>query len=146
MSDRAALLARAKAEANPQLLCEVVPIARLMGMQASLVGDAEDTVSLTMPFIERLGGNMAVPAIHGGALATLMETAALLTGIWQSGANARTITITVDYLRPAFLAETTATCVVLRKGRRVVSVQVTAAQGDRLVSAARVHMMLDAAG
>jgi len=142
MSDRAALLARAKAEANPQLLCEVVPIARLMGMQASLAGDA---VSVTMPFIERLGGNMAVPAIHGGALATLMETAALLTGIWQSGANARTITITVDYLRPAFLAETTATCVVLRKGRRVVSVQVTAAQGDRLVSAARVHMMLDAA-
>ena len=143
MIPMADLMERARAARDPNLICARVPYAHFLGMTAALQQDRDgETVRVTMPFIERIGGNLAVPAIHGGALSSLMETAALLTASWRAGVPASTITLTVDYLRPAFLEDTVATCAVLRHGRRVMTVQVYADQGERRVSAARVHMML----
>lgn len=142
----AALWERARAEGDPNLFCEAVPYAKFLGLTASLDSSGEvETVAVSMPYIERLGGNMSVPALHGGTLGSLMETAAVLTGFWLAqGARPRIINITVDYLRPAFLEDTVATCKVLRHGRRIITVQTYARQGETLVAAAKVHLMISA--
>jgi len=141
-----ALWARAREAGDPNVMCEAVPYAKFLGFTAALDSSGEvETVAVTMPYIERLGGNMSVPALHGGTLGSLMETAAVLTGFWLAdGVRPRIINITVDYLRPAFLEDTVATCKVLRRGRRIITVQTYANQGETLVAAAKVHLMISA--
>ncbi len=96
-----------------------------------------------LPFAERLIGNPILPALHGGVVASFLELAALAK-LDAEGRRARTIDITVDYLRPARPVTFYAEARILKLGRRAANVAVEAWQESRdsPVAALRGHFMI----
>ncbi|HLI67510.1 MAG TPA: PaaI family thioesterase [Caulobacteraceae bacterium] len=96
-----------------------------------------------LPFAGRLIGNPILPALHGGVVASFLELAALAK-LDAEGRRARTIDITVDYLRSARPVATYAEARILKLGRRVANLAVEAWQEDRAspVAALRGHFMI----
>ena len=105
------------------------PYARFLGMQAQL---ADGAVRAILPFSPHLVGNPLIPALHGGVVGGFLELAALahLAATSPDGHIPRTVDITIDYLRPARAVTTYADVLVIRRGRRVANVQVTAWQSQ----------------
>jgi uncharacterized protein (TIGR00369 family) len=126
--------------ARPTPLIEAWPYARWLGMRLE-PGDAGWVAVL--PFAQRLIGNPVLPALHGGVVASFLELAALAR-LDAEGERARTIDITVDYLRPARPLTTYAEARILKLGRRVANLTVEAWQDDRAspVAALRGHFMI----
>ncbi|HLK26740.1 MAG TPA: PaaI family thioesterase [Caulobacteraceae bacterium] len=121
-------------------LLDAWPYARLLGVR--LEGGEDGPVAL-LPFAPRLIGNPILPALHGGVVASFLELAALAR-LDAEGRRARTIDITVDYLRPAGPVATYAEARVLKLGRRAANLAVEAWQEDRArpVAALRGHFMI----
>jgi acyl-coenzyme A thioesterase PaaI-like protein len=106
-----------------------------------------DELTAILPFDDRLIGNPAIPALHGGVTAAFLETAAIIelswTLMWEAmeagrmGPGAalpdlpKTIDFTVDYLRPGLPRDAYARARVNRSGRRYASVHVEAWQDNR---------------
>jgi uncharacterized protein (TIGR00369 family) len=103
------------------------PYARFLGVRAEA---ADGTARVVLPFAPHLVGNPLIPALHGGVVGGFLELAALahLAATSPDGHVPRTVDITVDYLRPARAVTTYADVEVIRRGRRVANVQVTAWQ------------------
>jgi uncharacterized protein (TIGR00369 family) len=143
MTDLAAFLRGALEEGDPSPLAQAVPMARFLGIE---IAAADSALLATMPWADHLMGNPGVPAIHGGAIGTLLESTAALEVLWtrQVPIIPRTITITIDYLRPALPRPTHAMARVNRMGRRVASVWVEAWQDDRArpVATAKCSLLL----
>ncbi|MEQ8653830.1 MAG: PaaI family thioesterase [Kiloniellales bacterium] len=120
-----------------------IPYARFLDTHAEL---AEGRVRVTLPFTPALIGNPYLPAIHGGALASLLELTASIELLWehQSIGLPKVITTTVDYRRSAGPKDCFAQAEVTRIGRRLASVSVTAWQDsiDRPVATAQAHFLL----
>jgi uncharacterized protein (TIGR00369 family) len=77
-------------------------------------------------------------AVHGGALATALDTAATFAVISTIGVDATTVDLRVDYLRPALDPQLTVDGVTVRAGRRFAFADATAAALDgRIVGSAR---------
>jgi acyl-coenzyme A thioesterase PaaI-like protein len=131
-------LTAAKAAGNYQELFDAIPYARLLGLSAELRGTELVT---TMKFSEDLIGNPALPALHGGTLGALLESAAIFELLWRAETIVlpKTITITIDYLKSAAAVDTHARGVITRQGRRVSNVRVEAWQGDRATPVASAH-------
>ena len=85
-----------------------------------------------MRYADHLVGNFSLPALHGGTLGGLLESTAIFQILWSAETLLlpKTITITVDYLRPGRPVDTWARATVTRQGRRVVNVHVEAFQDD----------------
>ena len=117
------------------------PYARFLGLRAEAA--AVDDLVVVLPFAERLIGNPILPALHGGVVASFLELAALAR-LDAAGRRARTIDITVDYLRPARPLTTYAEPRILKLGRRAANVTVEAWQDDRAspVAALRGHFLI----
>lgn len=125
---------------------EGIPYLKLLGIRLDFVND-ELTVAL--PFTEQIIGNHDLPAIHGGATASLLEITAKVTlclKILSVGPQCetksailgeqglelpKTISFYVDYLRSGKPLDSFARATVYRMGRRYASVQVEAWQDDR---------------
>jgi uncharacterized protein (TIGR00369 family) len=103
-----------------------------------------DELTAILPFDEKLIGNPAIPALHGGVTAAFLETAAIIELSWslmwdamEMGQNAglpalpKTIDFTVDYLRSGLPRDAYARARVNRSGRRYASVHVEAWQDNR---------------
>ena len=122
---------------------ERIPYARFLGLRAELAGDEMTAI---LPFSEHLIGNPALPAIHGGVLGAFMEMTALaqLALAQNSPSPAKTIDITIEYLRPARALTTYARADVRKVGRRVANVHVEAWQEERHnpVAALRGHFLV----
>lgn len=143
MTDLLARIAAARAADDLGVLIAEVPYARFLGLRcAALDGDLITTMAAGAHLI----GNPAIPALHGGALGALLESAAAFALIWsaETALLPRTITLTVDYLRPARPVATHARGVILRHGRRVATVRMEAWQDDRAqpVATATGHFMI----
>lgn len=99
---------------------------------------------LIMPFAEHLIGDPTLPALHGGTLGALLETAAHLECLASTRAAKlpKTITLTIDYLRSGKPRDTFAVTRVVKEGRRVTTLQVTAFQDDesKPIAMATVHL------
>lgn len=138
-----AQIAAARADGDPNRLLAAIPYARFLGLEAALEGGELIT---TMRYAPHLIGNPAIPALHGGTLGALLESAAVFSLLWaaETALLPKTITITVDYLRPARPVDTSARGIVTRLGRRVASVRVEAWQDDRaqLVASAHTHFLI----
>ena len=85
-----------------------------------------DGATLTLPFLPNLATLGTV--VHGGAIASLLDTAAMAAA-WsgaEAPANMRgtTVGLTVSYLAPANGEDLQATASVLRRGRSLVYVEV----------------------
>ena len=101
-----------------------------------------------MPFHDDVVGRPGF--LHGGAIAGLMEFAALETlarKIADDRVRMKPVTVTVDYMRGGSEAqgETFAEAVVERLGNRIANVEAIAWQGDRSkpIAAARINFMLE---
>ena len=131
-------LADAKRTGDYQALLDAVPYSQFLGLTAGLVSGELLT---TMRYADHLIGNPTLPALHGGALGALLESAAIFELLWRAETIVlpKTITITVDYLRTGGPVDTHARGIVTRHGRRVTNVRVEAWQADRSVPVATAH-------
>jgi uncharacterized protein (TIGR00369 family) len=124
-------------------LQEAIPYARFMGITAELVDG--DIIS-RMRYSDHLVGNASVPALHGGTLGALLESAAIFKLLWHGETTAvpKTINITVEYLRGARAQDVFARAEFTRRGRRVANVRVFAWQDDpqEPVALATAHFLL----
>jgi uncharacterized protein (TIGR00369 family) len=127
-----------KAAGDPDALSAAIPYARFLGLGARVV---EGELITTMRFAPHLVGNPSIPALHGGTLGALLESAAIFELMWGSETVLlpKTITLTVDYLRSGAAVDTHARGVVTRLGRRVANVHVEAWQDDRARPIATAH-------
>jgi uncharacterized protein (TIGR00369 family) len=107
-----------------------VPIVRTLGMHCDIKGD--DMVGV-LPFQKKLIGNFTIKALHGGAIGTFLEMTAMaqLFLVSESERPARTINITVDYLRQGKAQDLYARATVVKLGRRMASVRAEAWQAER---------------
>jgi uncharacterized protein (TIGR00369 family) len=149
VTDWVAARRAARERGDLSLLCARVPYAAFLGIEAVLEGGAP---RFRLPYRPSLIGNTALPALHGGVVAGLMENAALLhlLLVLDERRVPKSIDFSIDYLRSAAAADLHAACEVARQGRRVAQVQIRCWQDEaapgrtREVALARAHFLLDA--
>ena len=107
-----------------------VPYARFLGLELGEVGSGEvgsGEVSIHLNVREELKQNQGI--VHGGAVASLIDTAAAFALLSRIDPDERVTTtdLTIHYLRPITSGRLTATARIVRSGRRlfVLSVEVT---------------------
>lgn len=105
------------------------PFARYLAIEAKI--DDKGVLAI-LPARDNLVGNVLLPALHGGAVAAFLEISCLLQLAYETGATepARTIDVSVEYLRPARPEATFARARIRRIGRRVATVHAEAWQRD----------------
>ena len=124
-------------------LLAAVPYCAWLGVTASV---EDGRVVLAMPFTGKLVGNPVIPAIHGGVIGSLLETAAIVQAVWETKASAfpKPVDVTIDYLRTGRAVTSYASARLARQGRRVVNVHALMWQEDEAkpVAALRGHFLL----
>jgi len=137
-------------------LIDRIPFIRFLGLHFDRRGDE---LTAVMPYDSKLIGNASIPALHGGATAGFMETAAIVELSWASMWSAleagegqekalpdipKTIDFTIDYLRSGLPRDAYARARVNRSGRRYASVHVEAWQDNRsrLFAQATGHFLM----
>lgn len=137
------LIAEAKKTGDISRLAETMPYARFMGLAPE---NSTGELLTRMRFSELLIGNPVLPALHGGTIGALLETAAIFQVLWESDTSTipKIITITVDYLRSGRPVDTLARAVLTKQGRRVINVAVEAWQEDRArpIASAQAHFLI----
>ncbi len=82
-------------------------------------------------------------------LGALLESTAIFQLMWETEVIVlpKTITLTVDYLRPGRPVDTYARGILTRQGRRVANVRVEAWQDDRSrpIAVASAHFLIEVA-
>lgn len=130
---------------DPAALLAAIPYCRYLGLDALVDGDR---LFLRMPFAPRLIGNPVLPALHGGVIGSLLETAAIVQVLWEMRATRlpRPVDITIDYLRSGRPVESFARARLAKQGRRVVNVHAEMWQDDETkpIAALRGHFLLAA--
>lgn len=131
-------MAAAKASQDYQGLIDLVPYAGFLGLTVAVQGDELIT---TMRYGDHLIGNPSLPALHGGTLGALLESAAIFELLWraETAVLPKTITLTIDYLRSGAATDTHARGIVTRQGRRITNVRMEAWQADRNAPVATAH-------
>ena len=146
-------------------LVDGMPYARFLDISFDRRGDELTGV---MRYDSKLIGNPLLPALHGGAIASFLETAAIVQLSWQilwdeieTGRITpesmtpetmprlpKTIDMTVDYLRSGLPRDCYARARVNRSGRRYASVHVEAWQDNRekLFAQATGHFLMPQQG
>ena len=84
------------------------------------------------PFRDVLIGDPFRPALHGGVLSTVLDTAGGLAvySTLGPGRTASTVDLRVDYLRPGRLVDVVCDAKVIRVGNRVAVTSMTLHHGD----------------
>jgi uncharacterized protein (TIGR00369 family) len=117
---------------------EHIPFNRLLGLRGESVGVGRCV--LTLAVREDFIGDPRRPALHGGVVSSLIDTAGGLAA-WSAlspGESVSTVDLRVDFLEPAGLgADLRATAALVRKGNRVCHVRIEVTQGDVLVADGR---------
>lgn len=108
------------------------PYARAMGMRIN--GLLDGAPLLTMDYSQRAMGRPGY--LHGGAIAGLLEMAAIMAlhaelGEEDTRVRIKPVNISVEYLRGGITVETFARGQVVRAGRRIANVRAEAWQADR---------------
>lgn len=99
---------------------EAVPFLKLLGIEVESVGSG--TATLLLPVREELTRNDGI--IHGGAVASVIDSAFAFAIIPLLAENERTVTVdlTIHYLRPLSGGTSRTYARVVRAGRRVITV------------------------
>jgi uncharacterized protein (TIGR00369 family) len=120
------------------------PYAQLLGI--TLQREEDGGPVLLMPFRDEVVGRPGF--LHGGAIAGLLEVAAI-TALREAleaegGGRIKPVTVTVDFMRGGRDAPTRAAGVVTRLGTRVANVEASAWQDDRAspIAASRMNYLL----
>jgi uncharacterized protein (TIGR00369 family) len=119
-----------------------VPYAKLLGLELGEIGRGQATIHLTVR--DELKQNQGV--VHGGAVASLIDTAAAFAVVTELEAGERVTTtdFTIHYLRPVSSGQLSATARIVRGGRRlfVLSVEVRNEQETLLATAVTSYIKL----
>ncbi|KQB95631.1 thioesterase [Loktanella sp. 1ANDIMAR09] len=108
-----------------QARCDRVPFFRHLGFSVTEVNDMQ--ILAIMPFEQRHIGNPMLDTYHGGIIASFMEAIASLTVLGDlNSPPPKPVNLTVDYLRPGLPGTLNARASILRRGRRIASVETTA--------------------
>lgn len=114
-----------------RLFEEEIPFNKLLGMKVVELG--EGSCVLRVPARPGHVGDRARPALHGGVLATLADTAgglAVFSQLDQTEACS-TVDLRIDFLRPGQPERAVyARSAVIRRGNRVAAVDTTVYQDD----------------
>jgi uncharacterized protein (TIGR00369 family) len=110
---------------------------RLLGIR----GESQESglVVMTLAVRPEFVGDPRRPALHGGVVSALADTAggAAAWSALAAGESVSTVDLRVDFLEPALLAgPLRAEARLLRKGNRVCHVRVSVTQDGRLVAEA----------
>jgi uncharacterized protein (TIGR00369 family) len=121
-----------------QAIMDGSPFIRFHQMTVEGCDPAAGTVTVAMPYRAELERGEGTGQFHGGAIASLIDTAGDFALVMGLGGGVPTINFRVDYLRPAIGQRLVATATVRRAGRTVgvVDVDVIDAQG-KLVAVGR---------
>lgn len=140
-----AILESARERGDFSAFVDAIPYARFLGLTVRREGDSLIT---TMNFTPMLVGNATIPALHGGTLGGLLESAAVFQLLFEADQLVlpKIVNVTVDYLRSARAVDTHATGIITKQGRRVTSVRAVAWQEDRdkPVATANAHYLVGA--
>ena len=134
-------------------LANEIPYLQFLGIGFDCHGDE---LTAVLPFDWKHVGNPDPAALHGGATAAFMEVTALAELCWKAGIGTcedepdrlvrmpKTISFSIEYLRPGLCTETFARARVNRAGRRYASVNVECWQEtrSRLISQATGHFLM----
>jgi len=119
-----------------------LPYATLIGLELGEIRQGEVTIHLAVR--AELLQNQGV--VHGGAVASLIDTAAAFAILSQLELDERVTTtdLTIHYLRPISSGRLTATARIVRGGRRlfVLSVEVRSDQAILLATAVTSYIKL----
>jgi uncharacterized protein (TIGR00369 family) len=99
---------------------ELVPFNRVLGVKCTVA--REGFVRLEIPFRPELIGDPTRPALHGGVMSALADTAggaAVWTTLEDERARVSTIDLRIDYLRPGQSETVVCEATVVRAGNRV---------------------------
>ena len=119
-----------------------VPYAKLLGLELGEVSRGQATIQMTVrDDLKQYQG-----VVHGGAVASLIDTAAAFAVVTELEAGERVTTtdLTIHYLRPASSGRLSATARIVRGGRRlfVLSVDVTNDQQVLVATAVTTYIRL----
>ena len=97
-----------------------VPFAKLLGIEVDSLEPGHAVLSMKMRDDLMRNGGIA----HGGAVATLIDSAMAFAIIQTLGENEHTVTVdlTIHYLRPLSAGTARASARVVRAGKRVITV------------------------
>jgi uncharacterized protein (TIGR00369 family) len=115
-----------------------VPFNRFLGLKGESLENGRAV--LVLPVRPEFVGDPRRPALHGGVLSTLIDTAGGLAAwsVLPPGETVSTVDLRVDYLEPAGLGEPLrAEAELVRKGSRVCHVRIAVNQGESLVAEGR---------
>lgn len=142
--DQREALRVAKRSGDPQQIVNAIPYLRFLGVRAVLEDDG--SLVCVLAFQDKIVGNPTLPAIHGGVIGSLLESAALLQLIWTIDGNEipRTVNTSMDFLRSGQTRDVFAKGRITKQGRRVANVRCEAWQDDpsRPIAAAHGHFLL----
>lgn len=135
---------KARAGGDLAELSQQIPFHRYLGITVRM---GRNGPYCEMGQDDRLIGNPRLPALHGGTIGALLESAGIVAMIFAADTpvQPKTINLTIDFLRSARPVTTFARGVVTKHGRRVANVRIEAWQDDpeKPVAAAHAHFLLD---
>ena len=121
-----------------RIMQEQVPFNRFLGIRGETAERGRGV--LILPVRPEFVGDMRRPALHGGVVSALIDTAGGIAA-WSAlgaGESVSTVDLRVDYLEPAGLGQPLrAEAELVRKGNRVCHVRVSVTQGSVLVAEGR---------
>jgi uncharacterized protein (TIGR00369 family) len=121
-----------------KLMADQVPFNRLLGIQGESA--SAGACVLVLPVRAEFVGDFRRPALHGGVVSALIDTAGGVAA-WSTlgpDESVSTVDLTVDFLEPSGLAAPLrAAAQLVRKGNRVCHVRVAVTQDGKLVAEGR---------
>lgn len=119
MSARKTVLDPALRETIERFFADEIPFNRFLGLRLEFLDRGVARVFL--PFKPELVGDPMRPALHGGVVASALDTAggAAVFSELALGDRVSTVDIRVDYLRPARLEDLYAEATIKRVGNRM---------------------------
>ena len=141
--DLAALVKEARAAGDYNRFVQAIPYFRFLGLTLRVTPEGPICI---LPADPKLIGNPRLPALHGGVIGALLESAAIVHLVWSAETDTipKIIDLSIDYLRSARPVETYARAIVTKHGRRIANIRAEAWQEDagRPVAAAHAHFLL----
>lgn len=103
---------------------ESSPFHRFLGLELVAAEPAEQRIVIRMPYRPEIGRGAVPGDIHGGPIASLIDTAGDFALIMMLNFGVPTVNFRTDYLRPAANTALTATARVVRLGKSIGTVDV----------------------
>ncbi len=116
-----------------QVMEEIIPFNRWLKIKLQHVESGK--AILEIPFRDEFVGDPRVPRLHGGVIATLLDSAggaAAMTTLTSKRDHIATVDLRIDYLRPAAAVPVKAKGEVVFSGDRIVFTRMVAFQEDEL--------------